>query len=300
MAIRANKTVCLPDGRLLGYDECGAGEGVPVLVFPDVLSSRVGLAGSDQDAVAARLGVRLLAVDRPGIGASNPRADRTVLDWPVDVLAFADALNISRFGVLGVGAASAYVGACALRIPHRVWAAGIVAGTAPPDLMTPSLWPRAIRAVGGGRRFPFLLRRSIRRLAARLASNPNQHAEEVVRAAAPADRTILADPLTRQVLIEAGREVFRLGIEGPLLDLQLVSRDWGFRPAEIQMVVNLWFGEQDGEVPPAATRLLADAFRRSETRSYPEGHWSLMTGRLADILESLMATARREDGRPVA
>jgi hypothetical protein len=163
--------------------------------------------------------------------------------------------------------------------------------------MTPSLWPRAVRALGGGRRFPFLLRRALRRQAGQYLSNPTPLIEAVVRAASAPDRDRLAEPSARQGLIEAGRETFRLGVEGPLLDLQLISRPWGFQPADVALVMILWFGEQDAEVPPAATRLLAGAFQRSEARAYPDGHWSLMTTRLEDILNGLITTARREDGR---
>ena len=30
-------------------------------------------------------GIRLIAVDRPGIGLSDHQPDRTILDWPEDV-----------------------------------------------------------------------------------------------------------------------------------------------------------------------------------------------------------------------
>jgi len=37
------------------------------------------------DALAASLGIRLIAVDRPGIGLSTGRPGRRLLDWPGDV-----------------------------------------------------------------------------------------------------------------------------------------------------------------------------------------------------------------------
>ena len=175
MAIRSNKTTVLSDGRLLGYDECGAlDDGLPVLLFHDILASRVGLAGEEQDAVAKRLGVRLLALDRPGIGASTPRPDRSILDWPVDVVAFAEQLGLSRFNVLGFGSASAYVAACAVRIPHRLWAAGVIAGAPPISAGSMDLAPKNIRQFGAGtRRFGFLLERALGRMAYGDATNPS-------------------------------------------------------------------------------------------------------------------------------
>jgi pimeloyl-ACP methyl ester carboxylesterase len=51
-----------------------------------------------------RLGVevRVLAIDRPGIGRSTFQPGRSLLDWPTDVAAVADFLGLDRFAVLGV------------------------------------------------------------------------------------------------------------------------------------------------------------------------------------------------------
>ena len=46
--------------------------------------------------------MRVIAVDRPGIGGSEPEPNRKVLDWPSDVAALADALDSERFSVLGL------------------------------------------------------------------------------------------------------------------------------------------------------------------------------------------------------
>ncbi|MEZ4455026.1 MAG: alpha/beta hydrolase [Gemmatimonadales bacterium] len=302
MAIRGNKTVVLQDGRLLGYDECGAADGVPVILFPDVLSSRLGLAGAEQDEVAERLGVRLIAVDRPGIGASTLRAGRSILDWPVDLVGFAEQLGLGRFNLIGIGSATPYVAACAIRIPHRLWAAGIVSGCPHPADDPSDLEPAALRQFGGlTRRLGFLLRRSVRRLAERYATNPGAAVEATIAAQSAVDRSWLGEPTRRQTLIEMGREAFRLGVEGPLTDLRLLFRPWGFSTADVPMVINLWVAELDLDTPAEATRALATEFRRSETRSYPtEGHFTLYPNRLEDILETLLATARREEGRPVA
>ena len=85
-----------------------------------------------------------------------------------------------------------------------------------------------------------------------------------------------------------------------MADLRLASRGWGFQLSQVPLVVNLWFGGKDVNVPPAAGRYLASALPRSEARFYPdEGHLSLLFNRYDDILTGLLATAQREDGRPV-
>ncbi|MGI5526577.1 alpha/beta fold hydrolase [Streptomyces syringium] len=59
----------LPDGRMLAWAEWGPADGLPVLLCPGGATSR--WLGFGADAVDA-LGVRLVSVDRPGLGASDP------------------------------------------------------------------------------------------------------------------------------------------------------------------------------------------------------------------------------------
>lgn len=44
------------------------------------------------EGVTRDLGVRLIVADRPGFGLSDPRPGRTLLDWPDDLIALADAV----------------------------------------------------------------------------------------------------------------------------------------------------------------------------------------------------------------
>ena len=53
-------------------------------------------------AIAERVGIRLIGLDRPGIGRSDPKAGYQLLDWPDDVMELADQLGIERFAVEGL------------------------------------------------------------------------------------------------------------------------------------------------------------------------------------------------------
>src|SRR5439155_13530283 len=88
-AIR-DDTVTLPDGRALAYVQRGDPAGQPVLYFHGIPGSRLDAWGPDD--LVARLGVRLVAVDRPGFGRSDPWPGRRLLDWPADVVHLTDAL----------------------------------------------------------------------------------------------------------------------------------------------------------------------------------------------------------------
>ena len=302
MAIRTDGVVTLPDGRALGFAECGDPEGAPVLHFHGSPSSRLEIAAPDLDDIATRVGLRIIAIDRPGIGLSDPKPDRTVLDWPIDVVGFAEATGLSRFAAYGVSGGSPYAVACALRIPHRLKAVGVVCGTAPlADPRAREGMSRANRALFFlGRNLPWVLKRVVKRAAIGLATNADRAIERAISELSEPDRQVLANSQWRASLLASAREVFRRGVEGGYLDLKLASRAWGFELSQVPMVVNLWFGGRDQIVPPAASRYLADSLQRSEARFYPnEGHVSLLANRYEEILTGLVATADREDGRPV-
>ena len=71
-------------------------------------------------------GVRLIAVDRPGVGDSSFQPGRRLSDWPAEVCALADALGLERFSVLGYSGGGPYAAVCAAMLPERLQAAGMV------------------------------------------------------------------------------------------------------------------------------------------------------------------------------
>ncbi len=302
MAIQADKTIRLPDGRTLGYGEAGDPAGTPVLHFHGSPSCRLDGMAPEFDGIAERLGIRVLALDRPGMGLSDPKPNRTILDWPADVLAFAEAVGLSRFSALGVSGGAPYAAACALRIPHRLRSVGIACGVAPMDVPEgrDGMSRRNRTMFFLARWFPWMLRRALRTVAAMAATQPTTFFNRLGEQMPEIDRLALASASRRTHFIAMIREAFRRGEEGGLTDLRLASRGWGFPLSQVPIVVNLWFGGKDVNVPPAAGRYLAAALPRSEARFYPEeGHVSLLFNRYEEIMTGLLATARREEGRPV-
>lgn len=129
-----NQQFQLSDGRRLGYDERGAPAGKPVFYLHGSPSSRVESNLFVSDELLQSLNVRLIAVDRPGMGLSDFQPNRRLLDFPNDLLALADHLKIERFAILAYSGGGPYGEACALSIPDRLTRVGIVSGAAPFNL----------------------------------------------------------------------------------------------------------------------------------------------------------------------
>ncbi|MBU1879209.1 MAG: alpha/beta hydrolase, partial [Chloroflexi bacterium] len=118
--------ILLPDGRRLSYAEYGDPAGAPVFLFRGTPSSR--LACHPDDTIATDLGARVIVTERPGFGRSDFQPGRTLLDWPADVVALADALGLDRFAIVGTSGGGPHAAACAYRIPQRLTLAAIVSG----------------------------------------------------------------------------------------------------------------------------------------------------------------------------
>ena len=121
-------TVQLSDGRALGYAEYGDPDGDPIFEFHGLPGSR--FYELDNQALS-RAGARLLTVERPGIGLSDPLPGRGLKDWPPDVAALADRLGFERFAVLGTSAGAVYALAAGLGLPERLTGVGLLCAIGP-------------------------------------------------------------------------------------------------------------------------------------------------------------------------
>ncbi len=295
---RPDNILRLRDGRLLGYGDYGDAAGVPLFFFPGFPGSRLQASGGDEP--ASRLGVRLVAPERPGMGLSDFKPERSMLDWADDVVELADALGLDRFGVGGVSGGAPYALACAYKIPRRLTVAGIISGLGPLDT------PEALGAMAREGRILFDLTRRLPPLAnatswavAQVVEHwPERYLERMVQSMPECDRQILARPEVRQMVLADTAEAFRQGGRGLAREAVLYSRPWGFRLEDIRMPVQLWQGDADLSVPLSMARAMASAIPDCRATYFPgEGHFFLVD-RMEEILRMLVAATRGESGSP--
>ncbi|EGG05842.1 uncharacterized protein MELLADRAFT_78021 [Melampsora larici-populina 98AG31] len=100
--------------------DVGSSTGHPVIVFLGLGCVRylVGL----YDELAVALGLRLICIDRWGLGKTTevPDADRGFLEWSTVVEEVADQLNVGQFSILAHSAGAPYALATTLRLDQRV------------------------------------------------------------------------------------------------------------------------------------------------------------------------------------
>lgn len=108
-------------GRVISFSEVGDPNGATVFVCLGMGLTRYVTAFYDELATTLRL--RLITVDRPGVGSSEPypSSDRSgPLSWPDDVLAICQHLGIHSFSLLAHSAGAVYALASALILPHMI------------------------------------------------------------------------------------------------------------------------------------------------------------------------------------
>ena len=239
-----------------------------MLYFPGGGDSR--LTRHPDDSIAAELGVRLLAVERPGCGLSDRARRRTLADWARDVEELADALELERFAVLGWSAGGPHALATAAGLPDRVTNAVVVAGLPLPQWLdlVPEDLQSVMRVVG---RTPFLAWRPLTRWSERPVAETGD---------AECDR-----------VYAAGRvESFRRGPRWLVAELRVLGRPWGFQLADVHTPVTLWYGARDGVCPPEIGRRFEHALPNARLLVTDDGH-QLLFPRWRELLSAAVPPA---------
>jgi pimeloyl-ACP methyl ester carboxylesterase len=267
---------------------------VPFLFFHGFGSSRV--VRHPEDSIAAALGIRILAVDRPGIGLSSGQPGRRLLSWPRDVEQLADALGLERFGVLGWSGGGPYALACGWALPSRVLVAGLVSAPAPLSGAGAGSYTLARThrvAARTADHAPWMIRLAMWRWSRAQRNDPEGRLEEAIEGMVEADRAVLEDPRLRAVMLANTEEIHRQGGRGLYDEALIMARPWGFPLEGLPIAVRIWHGEEDNTVPVGMGRHLAHVIPGSRATFYPgEGH-HLVYDRWAEILTELRIHAVR-------
>ncbi|HXY66907.1 MAG TPA: alpha/beta hydrolase [Mycobacterium sp.] len=246
---RAEGRFHLAGGRRLGYAEYGDPAGPVVLWFHGTPGGRrqFPLLGRR---TAEKLGLRVVVVERPGSGLSDPHRYNAVADWAADAAQVADTLDAERLGVIGLSGGGPYALSCA----GTPALAGRVAAVAILGSVTPTIGPDATATglVDLTRRFAPILSGLRQPLAAVVAAGllpvvPLGHwAYQGFASVMPeADRQVFADSEIEAMFIDDIALTARGRFQALVDDLRLFGRNWGFRLADVKAPVRWWQGDAD-------------------------------------------------------
>ena len=273
--------IALRDGRRIAYCEWGDRDGRPLILCHGAPASR--FFGPDSD-TTAQAGVRLITVDRPGYGRSDPKPGRQILDWPADVEELAAALGVDEFDVAGHSSGGPYALACASRFPERVKRVALVSCIAPYSLPSSEqgddddeLTRLARKDLGqAADHSPGPLRGWLRLRSFSSTCHVRNRTGSSWRIQPSA--ACSPEPSGRQSSRESMRTV---GIARWSVDLG------AFRSTRSTPQVWIFQGEQDRALEPSQAHILAAKLPGSRLRFFPDAGHGLILGQWSEILGDL-------------
>lgn len=241
----------------LSYDDVGDPAGAPVVYLHGGGDSR--LSRHPDDAIAAELGVRLVAIDRCG---AAPRG-RTLRSWAEEVVSLVESLGIERFGVVGWSAGGPHALAVAAAAPSRVSRVALIGSMPPADGV--AVLPRDVRRV-----------MRLARVAPRVAA---RGLEAWGRQPPPPT----GEEATDEAYARGRVESFRAGGLWLARELAYLGRPWGFELENVRAPVTLWWGERDTVCPPSIGEEYARRLPDATLRLVDDTH-QLLFSRWREIL----------------
>lgn len=282
--------IAVGEDRRIGFAEFGAPQGRAVFWLHGTPGARRQIP-TEARVYAEHHNIRLIGVDRPGIGASTPHQYETILAFADDLRTIADTLGIDKMAVVGLSGGGPYTLACAAGLPDRVVAAGVLGGVAPtcgPDAISGGLMRLGsavapLLQVGGT---PLRLGASLLIRAARPVASP---ALDLYGLLSPrADRHLLARPEFKAMFLDDLLNGSRKQLAAPFADVIAFARDWGFRLDEVKVPVRWWHGDHDHIVPFSHGEHVVSRLPDAKLLHLPgESHLAGL-GRGEEILSTLM------------
>jgi pimeloyl-ACP methyl ester carboxylesterase len=292
--------VAVGDDRQLGFAEFGDPQGRAIFWLHGTPGARRQIP-IEARAYAERKHIRLIGVDRPGIGSSTPHQYSNVLAFADDLRTIADVLGINRMAVIGLSGGGPYTLACAAAMPDRVVVAGVLGGVAPTV---------GDEGIGGGlmgfgsKMAPVL---PIFGLPLRLAA---VGLVQAIRPVAPlalkayamispeGDRRLLERPEFGAMFLDDLLNGSRKQLSAPFADVTVFAKDWGFRLEEVKVPVRWWHGDKDHIVPFAHGEHVVARLPDAELYTLPgESHLGGL-GVAEEILGSIIELWDTVDPKP--
>ena len=282
--------IAVGDDRQIGFAEFGDPQGRAAFWLHGTPGARRQIP-MEARICAAQRRIRLIGIDRPGIGSSTPYQYDTVFAFAEDLRTIADTLGIDKFEVIGLSGGGPYTLACAAAMSDRVVAAGVLGGVAPTSGSDAigggvSTLVKVAAPVIGVAGAPIRLAASGLIRLIRPVAEPALYA--YARISPEADRRLLVRPEFKAMFLDDLLNGSRKQLAAPFADVVVFARDWGFRLDEVKVPVHWWHGDRDHIVPFEHGQHVVSRLPDAQLTHLPgESHLAGL-GRAEEILDTMI------------
>lgn len=271
----------LTDGRILAWSEWGPINGMPVLFCTGAaMSGSLGFGSGD----LARLGQRLVAVDRPGLGRSDSHPEKDLFSWANDMRQLIESHNLRNPTAVGFSQGTPF--ALVLAAENIVSAVAIVSGQ--DDLndprITPQLQAEVAEFLGNIQRDPDGFEQGFAQIA-----TLNALWQLIIGMSSERDRSVYLRPDFSEAYRRSLEEGFIRGARPYVRDLVNAFSPWPFKLEAIGVPVDLWYGSMDASTVHSPDFGVTMAARLPNASRFlePEEGGSILWTRSGEILGRL-------------
>lgn len=288
-------TIKLTDGRTLSYAVYGPVTGIPVLYFHGTPSSRLELLllnnyGMDIEKLLHDTNLKVIAVDRPGMGLSTFNKNGTFLSFASYAKELLFSLNIKNCPVLSWSGGGPYALAIAHHYPDIINQVYIICG----------FTKRFNKNVVGEMVMNRWYFRSAKYTPLLLGSTLSIIKKKKITSAVSQKLTGLPDEdhaLLKDVKHLSGlmnvtvKEACRSGSKGAVHEARSYFTHFGFDVKNIHQPITYWWGLKDNTVTGIhATTIENETVNGTVLRKSNEGHLSLYVNYMKEILQTIASS----------
>lgn len=301
------KLLRLPDGRHMAYAEYGskARDAHPFIFIHGIPDTRLDacLLRSDK-AIAERLNIRWIGIDRPGIGLSTFHPGRTVLGWVNDLEHLIDRLGLTQYRIFSVSGGTPYALACAKLLPREnLLSVGIAMGVGPKEAGKAGLSKLNRIGLSIWEKHPWFFRFILDRyVAPKVHQESCEKTRRIVRQSTKYmtkhDQEAFSGEEVFQGLVSITREVYRQGSSrGYVEDSKLATGYWGYELHDVGYEgVRLFYGKWDVNTPPALGRYMAARLPNAVLKEYEgKSHFTMWDHSEEMLLDMMKESKTPED-----
>lgn len=283
--------ILLPNGRKIGVAAYGNPSGHPLFFFHGTPSSRINPTVEALDALMNRTNVpqfRVIALDRPGYGQSDPQPDRSLQDWVEDTIKVADLLGVEKFALMGVSGGGPYAIAVSHGAPERVICTAVISGIGP--LVVPELRSMLSAAEDLMLKAAEHAPEQLTAWANQVKANPAVFVNRIFSQLPEEQKRLVSDDMLASYAESLGEACRRP--DGLISDYKIFGRPWNIPLSDIRTPIRFWHSDADHNVPIGHAEYLVNAIPGAElVRMNGMNHYTSLLAPLMEVLHDLAKEA---------